>query len=85
VGDYILAVNGQEVTAADEIYRFFENTAGKIVEITIGANPDMTGSKVVKVVPVPNEFALRNRDWVEGNLKKVTEANKRPGSLCICS
>jgi tricorn protease len=34
----------------------------------------MSGSRVVKVVPVGNESALRNRDWVEGNLKKVTEA-----------
>jgi tricorn protease len=74
VGDYILAVNGQEVKAEDNFYRFFENTAGKIVELTIGPGPDMSGSRVVKVVPVENEFALRNRDWVEGNLKKVSEA-----------
>jgi len=30
----------------------------------------------VNVVPVDNELSLRNRDWVEGNLKKVTEATK---------
>lgn len=74
VGDYILAVNGKEVTAAENLYKFFEATAGKIVELTIGPNPNPTGSRVVKVVPVENESALRNRDWVEGNLKKVTEA-----------
>ncbi|MBL0131863.1 MAG: PD40 domain-containing protein [Chitinophagaceae bacterium] len=73
-GDYLLAVNGKEVTAADNLYRFFENTAGKIVELTIGSTPDNNGSRVVKVVPVANEFALRNRDWVEGNLKKVNDA-----------
>jgi tricorn protease len=73
-GEYILAVNGKNVTAADELYSFFENTAGKIIELTIGSNPDNTGSKVVKVVPVANETALRNRDWVEGNLRKVNEA-----------
>ncbi|MDZ4808174.1 MAG: PDZ domain-containing protein [Bacteroidota bacterium] len=73
-GDYLLAVNGNNVTAADNLYRFFENTAGKIVELTIGSNPDNTGSRVVKVVPVANESALRNRDWVEGNLKKVNDA-----------
>ena len=76
VGDYLLSVNGQEVTATDNLYRFFENTAGKIVELTIGPNPDVSGSRVVKVVPVNNEFVLRNRDWVEGNLKKVTEATQ---------
>jgi tricorn protease len=74
VGDYILAVNGQEVRGNDNLYQFFENTAGKIVELTIGPNPDKSASRVVKVVPINNEFALRNRDWVEGNLKKVTDA-----------
>jgi len=74
VGDYVLAVNGQDVKAADNFYRFFENTAGKIVELTIGPSADGNGSRVVKVVPVGNEYALRNRDWVEGNLKKVEAA-----------
>lgn len=73
-GDYVLAVNGVEVTADKNLYSFFENTAGKIVELTINATPTMTGARVVKVVPVDNEFALRNRDWVEGNLKKVNDA-----------
>ncbi len=73
-GDYILAVNGKDMTADKNIFSFFENTDGKIVEITIGSNPDYTGSRVIKVVPVANEYSLRNRDWVEGNLRKVTEA-----------
>jgi tricorn protease len=30
----------------------------------------------VQVVPVATEATLRNRDWVEGNLRKVTEATK---------
>ena len=30
----------------------------------------------MKVVPIESEAALRNRDWVEGNLRKVTEATK---------
>src|SRR5262249_28299540 len=33
VGDYILAVNGQELRAADEIYAFFEATANKSVNL----------------------------------------------------
>ena len=73
-GEYILAVNGKDVKTDRNLYSLFENTAGKIVELTLGPNPDYTGSRVVKVVPVENESALRNRDWVEGNLKKVTEA-----------
>ncbi|HOF91133.1 MAG: PDZ domain-containing protein [Tenuifilaceae bacterium] len=73
-GDYLLAVNGNDLTADQNLFSFFENTSGKIVELTIGPNPNYTQSRVVKVVPVGNEFALRNRNWVEGNLKRVTEA-----------
>lgn len=74
IGDYVLAVNGQELTADENIYALFENTAGKIVELTIGSDPNKTGSRVVQVVPIANEYSLRNRDWVEGNLKRVHEA-----------
>ena len=73
-GDYIVAVNGNNVTGSDNLDRFFENTAGRIVELTVNSTPDIVGARIVKVVPVANESALRNRDWVEGNLKKVTEA-----------
>jgi len=73
-GEYLLAVNGKDVPATDELYQYFENTADKITEITVGPNPNYTGSHVVKVVPMDNEMGLRNRDWVEGNLRKVTEA-----------
>jgi tricorn protease len=44
VGDYILAVNGRELHAADNIYSFFEGTAGKQVVVKAGANPDGTRS-----------------------------------------
>lgn len=75
-GDYIIAVNGKEVTADKNLFSFFENTAGRIVELTVNSTPNNTGSRTVKVTPVNNESELRNRDWVEGNLKKVTEATK---------
>ena len=73
-GEYLLAVNGRELRPPTNVYSLFENTAGKIVEITLGPNADGTGSRTVQVVPVANEAALRNRDWVEGNLKKVDKA-----------
>jgi tricorn protease len=75
-GEYLIAVGGRDVRPPANIYSFFENTAGKIVELTVGPNPDGSGSRVVQVVPVENEAALRNRDWVEGNLKKVDAATK---------
>lgn len=73
-GEYLLAVRGRDVAPPANVYSFFENTAGKIVELTVGPNADGTGSRTVQVVPVESESALRNRDWVEGNLRKVDEA-----------
>ncbi len=75
-GEYLLAVDGKDVRPPANVYSFFENTAGKIVEITVGPNPDGTGSRTVPVVPIANEGALRNRDWVEGNLRKVNAATQ---------
>jgi tricorn protease len=73
-GDYLLAVDGRELKAPDNLFARFENTAGKIVELTIGPNVDGSSPRTVEVVPIANERALRNRAWVEGNLRKVDEA-----------
>jgi tricorn protease len=72
-GEYLLAVEGKDLKVPDNLYARFERTAGRIVEITVGPNPDGTGSRVVKVVPIEDEAALRNRDWVERNLRYVTD------------
>jgi tricorn protease len=73
-GEYLLMVGGKEVRPPTNLYSFFENTSGKLIEITVGPNPDSKGSRTVSVVPVETELALRNRDWVEGNLRKVDAA-----------
>ncbi len=73
-GEYLLAVNERDIRPPADIDAPFENTAGKIVELTVGPNPDGTGSRVVQAVPIPSEAGLRNRDWIEGNLKKVDQA-----------
>ncbi len=72
-GEYLLAVNGRELTGADNIYSFFLEAAGKQMAIRVGPNPNDKGSREVTVVPIPNETALRNRDWVESNRRKVDE------------
>ncbi len=72
-GDYLLAVNGRELTAADHLYSFFQETAGKQIVIKVGPHPNYKGSRDVTVVPVDSEFALRNYAWIEGNRRKVDE------------
>ncbi len=73
-GEFLLAVKGVDLKAPTEVYSLFENTAGKSVEISVGPTADGKGSRVVTVEPLSNELALRNREWIEGNLKKVEKA-----------
>jgi tricorn protease len=72
-GDYLLAVDGEELTGGENIYALFENTSGKQVTLTVNSQPNMSGAREVTVVPVGNEGSLRNRDWIEGNRRKVEE------------
>jgi tricorn protease len=72
-GDYLLEVNGRDVRPPQEIYSFFENSAGQQIRIKVGPNPDGKESREVTVVPVPSEFPLRNRAWEEDNRRKVSE------------
>jgi tricorn protease len=71
VGEYLLAVNGTEIEGSQDVYKYFQETAGKQTTITVGPNPSMTGSRQVVVVPVPSEARLRNLAWIEDNRRRV--------------
>ncbi|MDD5562656.1 MAG: PDZ domain-containing protein [Thermoanaerobaculaceae bacterium] len=72
-GEYLLAVNGRDVTTADNVYSFFLATAGKQTVIRVGPNANGQGARDVTVVPVASERNLRHLAWVEGNRRKVEE------------
>jgi tricorn protease len=72
-GEYLLAVNGRNLTAGDNLYQAFESKAGKQVLIKVGPNADGSNSREVTVVPVANEGGLRNLAWIEGNRRKVDQ------------
>jgi len=71
VGDYVVAVNGVELRAPDNIYRLLDGTANRQVVIAVNSRPSMDGARNVTVVPVANEQGLRTRAWVERNRRLV--------------
>jgi tricorn protease len=73
-GEFLLAVRGVELKAPTEIYSLFENTAGKSIELTVGPTADGKNSRTLTVEPLAAELPLRNREWIEGNLRKVEKA-----------
>jgi tricorn protease len=72
-GEYLLAVNGRSITATQSLYRFFQETAGKQVVLTVGPDPSGAGSRDVTVVPLADDHALRNFAWIEHNRRLVDQ------------
>ncbi|MDE2234779.1 MAG: PD40 domain-containing protein [Gammaproteobacteria bacterium] len=70
-GEYLLAVNGHALTARDNLYSLFRGTAGQQTVLRVGPDPDGKDARNVTVVPVANEFPLRNLDWIEHNRRLV--------------
>jgi tricorn protease len=70
-GDYLLAVDGHELRATDNIYCLFEGKAGK--EVVLRVAPDAAGGRPreVTVVPIDDEYVLRQFAWVEDNRRRV--------------
>jgi tricorn protease len=70
-GDYLLEVNGRPVAPPTNIYSVFEGTANHQTTIRVNKTPALEGSRLVTVVPVASEDALRSRAWVERNRRIV--------------
>lgn len=70
-GEYLLAVNGQELHGNDNLYSFFQQTAGQQTVLKVGPNPDGSGSRDVTVIPIASEFRLRHLDWINHNRELV--------------
>jgi tricorn protease len=71
VGDYILAINGIELIAPDNINRLLDGTANRQTSLTVNDRPTTDGARHVTVVPVATEQGLRTRAWVESNRRLV--------------
>ena len=71
VGDYIMAIDGEELKTPDNIYRLLDGTADRQTVLTVNRQPSLEGARQVTVVPVANEQGLRTRAWVEANRRMV--------------
>jgi tricorn protease len=70
-GDYLLEVNGRPLVPPTSPYSLFEGTANRQTLIRVNASPTSEGSRLVNVVPVASEGALRTRAWIENNRRMV--------------
>jgi len=73
-GEYILAINGEALTADDNIFRMLHNTEDKQTTLTVGPSADGTDPRDIIVTPTGSEGALRLWNWIETNRRQVAEA-----------
>jgi tricorn protease len=63
-GDYLISIDGKEVTIAVNPYIFLENKAGKAVEIKVNSKPSSADSRASLIKPIASELGLLHLDWV---------------------
>ncbi len=72
-GDYLIAIEGQEVTTKDNPYKFLENRVGIATRITVNNKPTAAGARTYTVHPIASELELKYLDWVNERRRMVDE------------
>ena len=73
VDDYLLGVDGVEITAGTNLDELLDNKIGRRIELTLAASTDGNDRRVVPVLPVNSgtEKGLLYRQWVDDNRSYV--------------
>ena len=70
-GNYIVGIDGTEITDKDDPYKYFDGTVGTQVVLHINDKPAFENSWEVIIEPIASDRGLRQRAWVEDNRKLV--------------
>lgn len=72
-GDYIISINGKNLTSNMNPYSLLEQTSGREIFIEVNSSPSAEGARKVLVKPIGSERNLRGIDWIESNRRKVDD------------
>ncbi len=73
VGHYLIAIDREPVTTADDLYKFLQSKAGVVVTLTYNDTPSAENAKTHRVRTIGSEGTIRYREWVERNRAYVDE------------
>ncbi|MGE3376438.1 MAG: S41 family peptidase [Vicinamibacteria bacterium] len=73
VGDYVLAIDGEELRGDDNPYRLLQHKTDPVT-LTLNTRPELEGARRVSYRPLDSEDNLLYLDWVLGNREKVEKA-----------
>jgi tricorn protease len=73
-GDFIIAINGKSTKDWNDMNIAMVNKAGVQVELTVNSTASEAGARKVIVIPTDTESGLYYYNWVQNNIKKVSDA-----------
>jgi tricorn protease len=73
VGDYVLAINGHDLTGKQDPYQLLRNAADNPVAWLVNSKPTTEGAHTIRYRAVTNEDKLLYYDLVAANRKRVDE------------
>ncbi|MFH1698983.1 MAG: S41 family peptidase [Candidatus Zixiibacteriota bacterium] len=66
-GDYLLAIDGEEIWADTNPYKLTQNKANQKITLTVNDRPSLDDAREVVIEPLASESDLRYYNWVESN------------------
>ncbi len=72
-GEYLIAIEGNDITTVDNPYKFLENRVDVATRITVNSRPTSQGARTYTIHPIDCEIELKYLDWVTTRRKMVDE------------
>ncbi len=83
-GEYLISIDGQDVTTSINPYFFLENKVNKAVRLVVNSKPTPEGSRVYTIRPIASELELMHLDWVSSRRAMVDKlSNGRIGYIYV--
>lgn len=74
-GDFIIAINGQDVSKLTNLYEALTGKADQVIELTTNSTASSSNAKKFYVKPIADESQLYYHEWVQQNIAKVNAAS----------
>lgn len=74
VNEFIVSVNGVSTNGANDLAELLVGTAGMVTELEVNSKASRQGARKILTIPLEDESKLRYYNWVQGNIKKVSDA-----------
>jgi tricorn protease len=73
-GDYVLAVDGQDIKAGDDYWKILSHTENEYVPVKVSTTADGANPRTFRIATVTNMTNIKYEEWVENNRDSVDKA-----------